>query len=150
MTLLPEGQEWTQLRELQRARMWQLALVRRWKRKLRHSRLRQYRLGMKLHAAARAGGSANVAAPIGATVETQAAPVQAAPVQAGHEVAQVHAVHAGTVQAAPVQAAQVAAPVHAVLAATRGCAGSLTAPTSMEGSRRANFPILTQGCSDKK
>jgi hypothetical protein len=48
VTQLPEGQEWTQLRELQRARMWQLALVRRWKRKLRHSRLRQYRLGMKL------------------------------------------------------------------------------------------------------
>jgi hypothetical protein len=44
---LPEWQEWSR-REWQRARMWQLQLVRRWKHKLRNYRLRQYMLCMYL------------------------------------------------------------------------------------------------------
>jgi hypothetical protein len=76
-----------------------------------------------MDAAARMAEGANVAAAIDATVDAQAAPVQAA---------------------------HVAAPVQAVLAAPRGGRGSETAPTSMDGSRRAHFPILTQGGSDKK
>jgi hypothetical protein len=39
----------------------------------------------------------------------------------------------------------VALPLHAVLDAPQGGAGDGTAPTSIEGSRRAHFPILTQG-----
>jgi hypothetical protein len=92
---------------------------------------------------ARVAEGANVAAAIGATVGTEAAQLQAAPVHALNLLAQVSAVHAE-------QASQVALPLHAVLAAPRGGAGSGTAPTSIEGSRRANFPILTQGGSDKK
>jgi hypothetical protein len=92
---------------------------------------------------ARVAEGANVAAAIGATVGIEAAQLQAAPVHALNLLAQGSAVHAE-------QASQVALPLHAVLDAPQGGAGYGTAPTSIEGSRRANFPILTQGGSDKK
>ncbi len=79
---------------------------------------------------------ANVAAAIAATVVVEAAQLQAAPVHALILLAQGSAVHAE-------QASQVA--LHAVLDAPQGGAGDGTAPTSIEGSRRAHFPILTHG-----
>jgi hypothetical protein len=48
-------------------------------------------------------------------------------------------------QAAPQQASHGALPLDSLPGAPQGGAGDGTAPTSIEGSRRAHFPILTQG-----
>jgi len=66
---------------------------------------------------------ANVAAAIAAAVGVEGAQLQAAPQQASH----------------------VALPLDSLLDALQGGAGNGTAPTSIEGSRRAHFPILTHG-----
>jgi hypothetical protein len=92
-----------------------------------------------------ATGSSNIAAPPAGSV----AGMEQAILQVGANVAAAIAAAVGVegaqLQAAPQQASHVALPLDSLLDAPQGGAGDGTAPTSIEGSRRAHFPILTQG-----
>jgi hypothetical protein len=92
-----------------------------------------------------ATGSSNIAAPTAGSV----AGMEQAMLQEGANVAAAIAAavvgDGAQLQAAPQQASHGALPLDSLPGAPQGGAGDGTAPTSIEGSRRAHFPILTQG-----
>jgi hypothetical protein len=92
-----------------------------------------------------ATGSSNIAAPTAGSV----AGMEQAMLQEGANVAVAIAAavvgDGAQLQAAPQQASHGALPLDSLPGAPQGGAGDGTAPTSIEGSRRAHFPILTQG-----